>query len=219
MEAARSVRATASAACRARLPAPCRSRTAWRAASSPTTKAPTCTRAGPALRARHGLVQRPPQPAPRADADEAQQPEEGRDEDPGLHCPSAGTGARHRRRQVLGHPRARPARRAGPAARSRHLRARRHAGQLHGHAAGLPRRLGPVDYSMGSGQGVKCTLRAHLYGEFWHRGFTVCADTPNTLHRRLRRQCRGDRRRVPSNATPMRASAASSACMSSRTCR
>ncbi|MCC7099881.1 MAG: molybdopterin-dependent oxidoreductase, partial [Rubrivivax sp.] len=38
---------------------------------------------------------------------------------------------------------------------------------------------GQIDYSMGSGQGVKCTHSEHLYGEFWHRAFTVCADTPN----------------------------------------
>lgn len=36
---------------------------------------------------------------------------------------------------------------------------------------------GPIDYSFGSGQGVKCTHSEHLYGEFWHRAFTVCADT------------------------------------------
>ncbi|HML06912.1 MAG TPA: molybdopterin-dependent oxidoreductase [Xanthobacteraceae bacterium] len=36
---------------------------------------------------------------------------------------------------------------------------------------------GPVDYSFGSGQGVKCVHSEHLYGEFWHRGFTVAADT------------------------------------------
>ncbi len=38
---------------------------------------------------------------------------------------------------------------------------------------------GPIDYSFGSGQGVKCTHSEHLYGEFWHRAFTVSADTPN----------------------------------------
>ena len=38
---------------------------------------------------------------------------------------------------------------------------------------------GPVDFSFGSGQGVKCTHSEHLYGELWHRGFTVCPDTPN----------------------------------------
>ncbi len=38
--------------------------------------------------------------------------------------------------------------------------------------------LGPFDMSFGSGQGIKCTHSEHLYGEFWHRGFTVAADTP-----------------------------------------
>ena len=37
---------------------------------------------------------------------------------------------------------------------------------------------GAVDYSFGSGQGVKCVHSEHLYGEFWHRAFTVAADTP-----------------------------------------
>jgi len=36
---------------------------------------------------------------------------------------------------------------------------------------------GPVDFSFGSGQGVKCTHSEHLYGEYWHRAFTVSADT------------------------------------------
>jgi phenylacetyl-CoA:acceptor oxidoreductase len=35
-----------------------------------------------------------------------------------------------------------------------------------------------VDLSFGSGQGVKCTHSEHLYGELWHRAFTVCPDTP-----------------------------------------
>ena len=39
---------------------------------------------------------------------------------------------------------------------------------------------GPVDFSFGSGQGVKCVHSEHLYGELWHRAFTVCPDTPNT---------------------------------------
>ncbi len=38
--------------------------------------------------------------------------------------------------------------------------------------------LGPIDYSFGSGQGVKCVHSEHLYGEYWHRAFTVSADTP-----------------------------------------
>ena len=38
--------------------------------------------------------------------------------------------------------------------------------------------LGPIDFSFGSGQGTKCRHNEHLYGEYWHRGFTVCPDTP-----------------------------------------
>lgn len=41
---------------------------------------------------------------------------------------------------------------------------------------------GPVDFGMGSGQGVKCTHSEHLYGELWHRAFTVSADTPLTRY-------------------------------------
>ncbi len=39
---------------------------------------------------------------------------------------------------------------------------------------------GPVDMGIGSGQGVKCYHSEHLYGEFWHRAFTVSPDTPLT---------------------------------------
>ena len=38
---------------------------------------------------------------------------------------------------------------------------------------------GPLDMGFGSGQGVKCYHSEHLYGELWHRGFTVSPDTPN----------------------------------------
>ncbi len=37
---------------------------------------------------------------------------------------------------------------------------------------------GAIDMGFGSGQGVKCTHSEHLYGEFWHRAFTVSPDTP-----------------------------------------
>jgi phenylacetyl-CoA:acceptor oxidoreductase len=40
--------------------------------------------------------------------------------------------------------------------------------------------LGQIDFSFGSGQGVKCYHSEHLYGELWHRGFTVSPDTPRT---------------------------------------
>jgi len=42
--------------------------------------------------------------------------------------------------------------------------------------------LGPIDFSFGSGQGVKCVHSEHLYGEFLHRAFTVAADTPSTRY-------------------------------------
>jgi phenylacetyl-CoA:acceptor oxidoreductase len=38
---------------------------------------------------------------------------------------------------------------------------------------------GPVDFALGSGQGVKCYHSEHVYGEFWHRGFTVAPDIPH----------------------------------------
>ena len=38
---------------------------------------------------------------------------------------------------------------------------------------------GRVDFSIGSGQGIKCTHSEHVYGEFWHRGFTVAPDSPH----------------------------------------
>ncbi len=41
---------------------------------------------------------------------------------------------------------------------------------------------GPMDFSFGSGQGVKCVHAEHVYGEFWHRAFTVCADTVNSRY-------------------------------------
>ena len=37
---------------------------------------------------------------------------------------------------------------------------------------------GPIDQSYGAGQGVKCYHSEHLYGELWHRAFTVSPDTP-----------------------------------------
>jgi phenylacetyl-CoA:acceptor oxidoreductase len=37
---------------------------------------------------------------------------------------------------------------------------------------------GPLDLGFGSGQGAKCYHSEHLYGEFWHRAFTVTVDSP-----------------------------------------
>ena len=42
--------------------------------------------------------------------------------------------------------------------------------------------LGPVDWSFGSGHGVKCYHTEHYLGELWHRAFTVCPDTPTTRY-------------------------------------
>lgn len=41
---------------------------------------------------------------------------------------------------------------------------------------------GEIDQSYGAGQGVKCTHSEHLYGEMWHRAFTVCPDEPLTRY-------------------------------------
>jgi len=38
---------------------------------------------------------------------------------------------------------------------------------------------GPIDFGYGSGQGAKCYHSEHLYGELWHRAFTVTVDSPN----------------------------------------
>ena len=38
---------------------------------------------------------------------------------------------------------------------------------------------GVLDQGYGSGQGAKCFHSEHLYGEFWHRAFTVVVDSPN----------------------------------------
>ena len=38
---------------------------------------------------------------------------------------------------------------------------------------------GPMDLGFGSGQGAKCYHSEHLYGELWHRAFTVTVDSPN----------------------------------------
>lgn len=42
--------------------------------------------------------------------------------------------------------------------------------------------FGLIDFGIGSGQGVKCYHSEHLYGEFWHRAFTVQSDTPRTKY-------------------------------------
>jgi phenylacetyl-CoA:acceptor oxidoreductase len=41
---------------------------------------------------------------------------------------------------------------------------------------------GPIDQGIGSGQGMKCVHSEHLYGEFWHRAFTVAPDMPHNTY-------------------------------------
>ena len=38
--------------------------------------------------------------------------------------------------------------------------------------------IGPVDYGIGAGQGIKCYHSEHFFGELWHRSYTVTADAP-----------------------------------------
>ena len=102
-------------------------------------------------------------------------PKKGRDEDPGF-VPISWDEALDIVADKLKAARAKGLHRRGRlSAARRELRRRRHADRLHGH---VPRRSSPPGarstMSFGSGQGVKCTHSEHLYGEFWHRAFTVC---------------------------------------------
>ena len=39
---------------------------------------------------------------------------------------------------------------------------------------------GPIDFSIGGGQGIKCYHSEHLFSEYWHRCFIGAADTPRS---------------------------------------
>ncbi|CAA7625695.1 Phenylacetyl CoA [Candidatus Terasakiella magnetica] len=54
--------------------------------------------------------------------------------------------------------------------------------QYMGSLPGFLSAWGPIDFGFGSGQGVKCYHSEHLYGELWHRGYVVTADTPRTKY-------------------------------------
>jgi len=63
------------------------------------------------------------------------------------------------------------------------------AGAPEGHFGLLPtflatifRWLGPLDLTIGSGQGVKCYHSEHIFHEFWHRAFMAIADLPRTKY-------------------------------------
>lgn len=54
-------------------------------------------------------------------------------------------------------------------------------GIFEGHQGTLPAFLsawGPIDMSIGSGQGYKCYHAEHIFNEWWHRAFIVAPDTP-----------------------------------------
>jgi phenylacetyl-CoA:acceptor oxidoreductase len=122
----------------------------------------------------YGLVQKTYNPHRILHADEAHQPEEGARRGSRLRADLLGRGARHRRRQAARTSRQRPHRRAGL---PRVAASFGHGGTPASYMGTFPAFLsawGPIDYSFGSGQGVKCTHSEHLYGEFWHRAFTVC---------------------------------------------
>ncbi len=52
--------------------------------------------------------------------------------------------------------------------------------QYMGTFAAFLKAWGSIDQGYGAGQGVKCAHSEHLYGELWHRAFTVSPDTPKT---------------------------------------
>ncbi|GBE03025.1 MAG TPA: molybdopterin oxidoreductase [Nitrospirae bacterium] len=55
------------------------------------------------------------------------------------------------------------------------------AGSPAGYGGTFPALLsswGPIDFTLGGGEGSKCYHSEHLYGELWHRAFIVASDTP-----------------------------------------
>ncbi len=58
------------------------------------------------------------------------------------------------------------------------------AGVPQGHYSILPSFLsawpGPIDLTLGTGQGTKCYHSEHVYAEYWHRAFMASADLPKT---------------------------------------
>lgn len=138
-------------------------------------------------------------------ADAADQLEEGHRRRSGLRADLLGRGARHRRREDARHPRER--RIIDEAA----CRAWRRASAARPRTAwGTFRPSSPP-----GGRWISASVRPgremhhsrHLYGEYWHRAFTVSADTPYGIQHRPRRQRRGDRRRMRRRAPRRRARA------------
>ena len=127
------------------------------------------------LRARAEGLQSAPHPL----SDEADQPEEGPRRGSGLRAHLLGRGARSRRGQAQRGARGRAS--LDESGYPRVAASFGGGGTPTAYMGTLPAFLaawGPVDMSFGSGQGVKCTHSEHLYGELWHRAFTVSPDTP-----------------------------------------
>jgi len=157
-----------------------RSRTAWPPRSSPTSARPTCTPAAARCASRPTVsVQKTYNPHRVLTPMKRTNPNKGRertrgfvpiswDEALGLVAAKLNQVRADGMTDASGYPRV-----------AVRLRRRRHAAVVHGDVPRFPRRVGPVDMGFGSGQGVKCYHSEHLYGEFWHRAFTVSPDTPH----------------------------------------
>ena len=146
------------------------------------------------------------QPQSRALPDEADQPEEGPQRGPGLRAHLLGRGARSGRRQIESHARQGSARRGRFPATGRELRRRRNSDRLHGHAAGLPRRLG----SGRSELRLRAGRQVHALGTSLRRALAsrlhrVPRHAAVRLRPLVRRQCRGLGRRVRGQASCRRA--------------
>ena len=127
----------------------------------------------------YGLVQKTYNPNRMLTPMKRTNPKKGRDEDPGFVPIILGRGVRPRRRASSTRSRA-----DGLTDESGYPRlavSLGGAGTPQSYMGTFPAFLaawGPVDMGFGSGQGVKCYHSEHLYGEFWHRAFTVSPDTP-----------------------------------------
>ena len=117
------------------------------------------------------------QPAPRADAHEAHQSEEGARRGSRFRADLLGRGARSRRRQAQRGPRRRPDRRIGLSATRGESGRRRHAAVVHGHVFRVPRRMGARRHGLRLGPGrqvlplgtsVRRVLASRIHGVARH---------------------------------------------------
>ncbi len=155
-----------------------------------------------------GLVQKAYTPNRMLLSDEADQSEQGPRARSRIRAHLLGRGARPRGRQAQGGARRGLARRGGLSAACRELRRRRHADRLYGHAAGLPRRLGPGRHELRLRAGRQVlSLRASLRRVVAPRLHRLAGYAAVRLSPVVRRQCRGLGRRVRRQAPCRRAQA------------